>query len=609
MDPDTSASKRKTTVVLLSVSVFVLTLLLFSPARIYIGNFKEFTALFNQSVLFFLAVSLVLTAALFTAILFLSRSKRACRTIVSILLAAAFLMWVQGNLIPWRYGVLNGSDIEWNKLIYYGIADSLLWTVVMAFGIWKANLVFRFSRLASLVLIVIQLLSVFQVWLSMPKDQSFRQQEDTTDSLFLFSKHVNVIIMVLDTFQSDIFQEIVQEDADLRASFDGFTYFRNSLAGSNGTTVSVPNMLTASNYDNSMPYLEFVKKTFLENSLPKTLKEYSFDIDLFPLFSYSVYSDFSGMPLPQTRLMDLGAFLKEQALIADLSLFRSAPHFLKELIYNHQKWFLSGLIARRQEAQEAKRSARGGESGASATRVPKYAKEFQNSKKMVGKNRDAGFIQRMIPLSGILESRDAFKFYHLHGLHLPLDINENLGYQARTPTRDAIKRQATGVLKIAAIFLERLKQMEVYDNSLIFIVGDHGSGAATRINPSPYGDQLNRNGPYKGSFRGFKSAGIPLILAKRMKAKGPLRTSDAPVALGDMPQTVVEELGLNAKFPGESMFRVKEGEDRERIYRAFFGSQEDVEYLAPLYEYSVKGFSWDDTSWRETGNVYYAKVK
>jgi hypothetical protein len=79
------------------------------------------------------------------------------------------------------------------------------------------------------------------------------------------------------------------------------------------------------------------------------------------------------------------------------------------------------------------------------------------------------------------------------------------------------------------------------------------------------------------------------------------------VSLGDIPQTVVDELGLRGQFPGTSMFRVGEKEERERIYRAFLGPQEDVEYFAPLHEYAVRGFSWDDTSWRETGNIYYSK--
>ena len=171
-------------------------------------------------------------------------------------------------------------------------------------------------------------------------------------------------------------------------------------------------------------------------------------------------------------------------------------------------------------------------------------------------------------------------------------------------------RQGKGVLKIAAIFLDRLRQLGVYDNSLVFIVADHGAGIPDALlNVSPLAASFNTGPPYKGNFSCFKAAAIPVILVKRMWEAGPLKLSDAPVCLGDIPQTVVEELGLEAEFPGTSMFRVQEGHQRERIYRAFIGPQENVDYLAPLYEYAVSGFSWDDASWRETGEVYSAARK
>ena len=72
-------------------------------------------------------------------------------------------------------------------------------------------------------------------------------------------------------------------------------------------------------------------------------------------------------------------------------------------------------------------------------------------------------------------------------------------------------------------------------------------------------------------------------------------------------KAAAKELGLEATFPGLSLFSVQEDEPRERIYRGFVGPQEDVDYLAPLYEYAVTGFAWDDESWSETGKVYYAK--
>lgn len=607
MNHDAFSRKKNIPTILVSVSVFSLTLFLFSPARIYIGNFMEFSSAFHESMLFFLIVSLVLIVVLFSALLALSRHQKTCRIIVSILAVSALLMWVQGNIILWKYGVLDGKDIDWNAVIPYGIIDSMLWAALLAFSIIKADFIFRYSRFMGLVLIIVQLLSASWSWISMPKDQAFKGQESDANTLFLFSEHINVIVLVLDTFQSDIFQDIILEDADLKASFGGFTYFRNSLAGSDGTSVSIPHMLTANNYDNSLPYLDFVKRSFLDNSLPKTLKEYGFNIDMYPILKYSVYNDFSGVESSGKKLMVSGDLIREQAFLADLALFRSSPHFIKKAIYNRQRWFLSGFVEKYRAAGHTPDMAI---SGDQASYNLKYAREFENTKQLINKNWDAAFINRMVPLSGTVKKKDAFKFYHLNGIHPALIMNEKLEYEVMNPTRAGMKRQGIGILKIAAIFIERLKQMKVYDNSLIFIVGDHGSGLSdASINVSPYGANLNRTGPYKGFFMNFKTAGIPLILVKRLNAKGELRMSEAPVSLGDIPQTAAEELGLDAGFPGKSMFRVNENERRERIYRAFIGSQEDIEYLPPLHEYCVDGFSWDDTSWRETGNVYYANTK
>jgi hypothetical protein len=445
--------------------------------------------------------------------------------------------------------------------------------------------------------------------MAMPKDQGFKEQTlSNADTLFKFSRHLNVILIVLDTFQSDIFQDIVTETPELKDSFDGFTYFRNALSGSDATSISIPSMLTASNYDNSVPYLEFVKNAFLGNSLLKTLKEYSFTLDLYPIVKYSVYTDFSGVASPTKRLRDWGVFVREQAFIADLALFRAVPHFLKERIYNHQKWLLAGAVDRYQSAQVARATAVAADQEQSPEYGLKYAAEYRNTRPMVGRYWDASFINKLVPSAGIVDGTDTFKLYHLNGIHLGLIMNENLEYEPMPPDRPSMKRQGTGILKLASMILERMKQLGVYDDSLIFIVGDHGYGlSAASLRPTSAGNTFNTKGVYKGFFEYFKSAAIPLILVKRIDAHGTLALSDAPVSLLDIPQTVAEELGLDARFPGESMFSVTENESRQRIYRAFVGPQEDVEYFAPLWEYVVDGFSWDDASWKETGNVYIEK--
>jgi hypothetical protein len=599
---------KKITALLLSVSLFALTLFLFSPATIYLGNFMEFSSLFPESLLFFLIVSLALILILSAILLSFWKHERGLRIAVSLLVTFSILLWLQGNIIRWQYGVLNGRDIPWDDLLRYGIIDSAIWILLLSFSVIKADLVFRIARLLSGALIAVQILTVALAWFQMPKDQAFKQQDKPADTLFLFSQHTNVIIIVLDTFQSDIFQDIVKSDADLRSSFDGFTYFRNSLAGSDATSVSLPNMLTATSYDNSMPYLEYVKKAYLENSLPKTLTDYGFSIDVYPIYDYMIYKDYSGVASSGKRLRDWEAFFKEQASIADLALFRDLPHFVKRLVYNNQKWFASALLERYLDARAGAAAKGQGQPESAEISAMKYYAEYVNSKKSIRKNWDATFINRMIPASGTMKGVDAFKFYHLNGVHLQLVLNEALEYGFMEPSREGIQRQGTGILKIASMMLDRLKQLKVYDNSLIFIVGDHGSGlSVASINPTPEGETLNARGVYKGFFENFKSAAIPLILVKKVNSRGALKTSDAPVSLSDIPETVAGELGLDTHFPGESMFSVQENQSRQRIYRAFYGPQEDVQYFAPLWEYAVNGFSWDDTSWRETGNVWYPK--
>jgi hypothetical protein len=585
----------------------VLTLFFFTPAKIYLGNAMEFTSAPGESMTALLLVSAAVFLLIAAAGAFVRR-RSSVATFAAVASAVGTLLWAQGTFVPWSYGVLNGAEIPWKTMVGGGLIDVAAWAVVLALAVVAArraaHLVARAGRWIAIGLAVVQAAALVPAWIAMPKDQSFRFPASDGATLFQFSRHVNVIVMLLDTFQSDLFQEIVEKDAALREAFDGFTYFRNALSGSDATSVSVPDMLTGKNYDNTVPYRDFVRDAYLSGSLPKALWERGFTIDMYPIIPASVVTDYSGVTAQRRRLRDWPVYLHEQALLLDLALFRDLPHFLKQAVYNRQRWILSGLLNGYGLSDERPGDAATGAGGYTG----RYAREYRTSAALVRRNRDVSFIHRLVPAAGTATTADAFKFYHLNGNHLQLVLSDTLTWDPQDPTRDAMLRQGTGVLKIAAIFLDTLRQLRVFDNSLIFIVGDHGSGLAdAAVRPTPAGNRLNRTGPYKYQFTSFKSAGLPLILAKRIGDSGSLRTSDAPVTLGDIPRTALMELGLDAPVPGESMFRIADNAARERIYRAFVGSQEDVRYFAPLYEYAVNGFSWDDASWRETGRVYYGK--
>ena len=94
-------------VVLLS-NVFV-----FVPLTLYVGNATEFPVSF-YSILGMYVRPMVAFLLLFT--LFGALLKRSVfRRYLGILAIVGILFWLQGNLLLWNYGVLDGCAIDWDR--------------------------------------------------------------------------------------------------------------------------------------------------------------------------------------------------------------------------------------------------------------------------------------------------------------------------------------------------------------------------------------------------------------------------------------------------------------------------------------------------------------
>ena len=70
--------------------------------------------------------------------------------------------------------------------------------------------------------------------------------------------------------------------------------------------------------------------------------------------------------------------------------------------------------------------------------------------------------------------QNAFKFYHIYGTHLPLRMTRDYEYKELERTRDSLKEVAAGVVGLVRIMFDRLKDLGIFHDSLIFVVADHG---------------------------------------------------------------------------------------------------------------------------------------
>ena len=147
----------------------------------------------------------------------------------------------------------------------------------------------------------------------------------------------------------------------------------------------------------------------------------------------------------------------------------------------------------------------------------------------------------------------------------------------------------------------QLEQLGEFDDSLIVVASDHGSGMSPDVYlETPVGKRLVSPSGVAESRRNFakdKARGVSLLLVKRAQATGPMVVSDRAASAVDVPATIAAEFGATEPSTGESLFAVGQGLLRTRKYAAFDYSENKTSYVGPITLNTVTGNSWDDASW------------
>jgi len=113
--------------------LIVFNILLFGPFIIYQGNINEFVVPLSSILNFFLLPAFILVFVLITIGFLLP--KKSHQRYISILFILGILTWLQGNILVWKYGLLDDQGINWSNNVWRGWADVTFWAVllIMAF--------------------------------------------------------------------------------------------------------------------------------------------------------------------------------------------------------------------------------------------------------------------------------------------------------------------------------------------------------------------------------------------------------------------------------------------------------------------------------------------
>lgn len=501
---------RKNIHLFLSVLLLTTTIGIFGPIELYFTNCEEFWFAGSDVVL----VAAILTGVcvlVFIVIGLLLRGK-AREVYSSIIFALGLALYIQGNYANINYGVLNGESVDWGAYPVYAILDTVGWLVliiaIVLLWFYKRKLYYKMQIIGALWIIAIQIVTL--VILLITTDVGKIEKSDyylSNEGMYEVSSDENIIIFVLDGFDSSDFQEIMEEDSQkYQAVFEDFTFFNNAAAVGCPTKLGMPSIITGEPYPGDLSYIDYIRQTFDNDKLYTTLQEKNYDVRI---FTNSTFIPDESSHLINNQVStgySVSSYPKLTQKYATLTLYKYMPHIMKKFF-----WIYTG------EFDDFK-------SG--------------NSAEEYGINDVAYFEVLKEDGLSVKQGKNVFRLFHLNGAHAPYRLDE---YAKLVDSEDTSRvQQAKGALYIVENYISQLKELGLYDTSTIVIMADHGSEHVST---------LGAHG---------------LLLAKEKGHKGAYVESGTPVSYGDLHATILGVLGMPNKV---SFWEIPETARRRYFYQ------------------------------------------
>lgn len=550
----------KEKLIIFSPSALLLTMniFLFAPATVYKGNLNEFSFGFIDLLLIYIIPFFVVNLLLLLIGLIIPRKKT--KLYNCILLTIAILLWFQGNFLLWDYGVFDGTLINWSEYKWQGWLDLSIWVLLIMLVITFHQRISIISSFISIGFIIIQ--SFLLITASVCINQNFWLREQNAsfkvpEGLTSYSANFNIIHIVLDHFQTDVFLEIVDEES-LHDKFDGFILYKENIANAPLTTLSVPTMFSGEIYDGSQGINEYYEESFSKKGINNLLFDKGYNVNLVPPFQIpeTKYTNYYNVPDIYGGTVQQERFFCAMRLL-EIAIFRQVPHYIKYYIYNNNNWHLTRIFS------------------------------ISSTKKIVS---DLNFFQNYILNLKIDNDNPSYHFLHLYAPHPPYVLDEHGKFRDDlNQNRKNYQNQAKYTLNLFIEFLKKLEIMEMYDSSLIILSSDHGSEFPPIIN---------------GIEKDIGIVRVPALLAiKPPESRGNIKISNAQTMISDIPATIMDVLGLKNIFEGSSVLSITPDIIRDRIF--IVRNQKE----GNIVQYIVRGSIFNPDSWMKKNEISIKRTK
>lgn len=457
-----------------------------------------------------------------------------------------FALYVQGNWLIKNLPPLDGAVINWSE---YGKSENIIeFTIVIAIAVCEIIAIKKYgfdktiSVISNLSMVVFIMLSVALLTTVMNNDalKDKDKMNFSMDSFNNISEGKNFLIFMVDAVDSTVFNNIISNNPEYKNIFNDFTYYSDTASVYPCTRESVPLILTGYTYKNEEEYNVYYNDAFGDSEFFSLLKEGKYDINIYDgelIWYRNLYNNSCNVDLDEdNNNMNYYAFARQEMKYI---LFKYLPYNLKKYSHIHSMWF--DICRKNYLAND---------------NISIYNEIINNSELYK-------------------QSENMFQFIHAEGAHVPFDNDRELNIINDGTYEQKIEASIT----LLSSYIQRLKDNNAYDNSVIIILADHGDSARTLDE-----EILKRFNP--------------ILLIKGFNENHDFIESDIPVSHIDL-QNAYHEL-LSGGESTELFKNIQYGRRRTFIWYRYM--EEDH-----MIEYETIGNMKETEKFSQTGNVYDRK--
>ena len=420
-------------------------LLIYAPLELLFGNQLEFNYNMYELLAYMIPVLLAFFIILAALLLWLKKKvQKVYFAALPVILGVLLASYLQGSFFSGNLPPLDGRTIQWEDYASQRwISIALYGVIIIAFIVlWKKLEKSKSEKLAAVLSFVLVLIMGLSLLLSCVMSGGYHRNKVIVHSdsglLDMADKQPNLVIFLMDAVDGESFQEVMQYHPEYESVFEDFTFFSNVTSGYPYTSRSIPFILSGYWYENDESYESYCRKSFEESPLFQGLNRKGYRMGMYdPEFSFITsldgkFENISG----KSSLVYPFRFIQMQLKMAG---YRYFPYDLKKMCYMTPEEIYLASVKSNGEDQY-------------------YSMDNME------------FLERLKEKQVVYSDAPCFRYIYIRGAHEPFIYEAQSEYIKDSSYESSIELCAT----IADTYLQKLKEADVYDNTAIIILADHG---------------------------------------------------------------------------------------------------------------------------------------